>query len=81
MLSNVEFCCLKVYLGKLLLVHDTKNLLLLNPETASIIGGQYLKKIVSVTTYKDEILILEGYRRIRRLALSEDPSITSKMSK
>lgn len=79
-LSNIEFCYLNIYLGKLVLVHDLKNLVILNPETTTIVGALHLKKIVSVSTYKDEIFILEGYRRIRRLALTEDPFVALRMS-
>lgn len=58
-----------------------KNLVLLNPETTSIVGALHLKKVISVSAYKDEIFILEGYRRIRRLALTEDPFVALRMSK
>lgn len=68
-----EFCSLKAYKNKFLLAYNSNALALLNVENSSVAGGLYsLSKINSVAVNKDEIFILEGHRRIRRLASQKD---------
>lgn len=75
------FSCLRVYKSKFLLVYDSKSLILLNPEKTTIDAGLSTMKILSIAINKDEIFILEGLRKIRRIAFNEDPFLPHEYSK
>ena len=70
---DVEFSFFHEYKNKYLLVHDSHTLVLLNPETTTVEAGFTTKRILSAAVNKDEIFVLEGCRRIRRISFSADP--------
>lgn len=75
---DIEFNFVHEFKNKYLLAHNAHSLVLLNPETTTVEAGFTTKKILSAAVNKDEIFVLEGCRRIRRISFSVDPFSSNK---